>query len=124
MHARFAAICGLVLLAAAPAADAHHSMAMFDLQQPKALTGTVREFQWTNPHCYIQLMVRNDKGQEEEWSLELAAPMYLYNKGWRPSSVKPGDQIKVSIAPLRKGGAGGMLLEATGADGKAIGRKA
>ncbi len=88
------------------------------------MTGTVREFQWTNPHCYIQLIVKNDKGQDEEWSLEMAAPMYLYAKGWRPSAIKAGDQLKVTIAPLRKGGPGGMLLEATGADGKPIGKKA
>jgi hypothetical protein len=114
----------LAALLAAPAVEGHHSMAMFDVQQPKVLTGRVVEFQWTNPHCYVQLMVSNASGRDEEWSLEMAAPMYLYNKGWRPSTVKPGDRIKVTIAPLRSGAPGGMLLDASTADGKPIGKSA
>ena len=106
----------------APTASAHHSPVMFDQTQPRTLTGTVREFQWTNPHSYIQLVVKNAQGQDEEWSLEMGASVYLYNLGWRPSSVKPGDTLTVTIAPLRKGGAGGLLLKASTADGKPIGR--
>jgi hypothetical protein len=106
----------------AQAAFAHHSPVMFDQTQPLTLTGTVREFQWTNPHSYIQLVVKNDRGQDEEWSLEMAAPTYLYNLGWRPSTVKAGDTITVTIAPLRKGGNGGLVLKAATADGTPIGR--
>jgi len=103
-------------------AFAHHSPVMFDRAQPLTLTGTVREFQWTNPHSYIQLVVKNDQGQDEEWSLEMAAPTYLYNLGWRPSTVKTGDTLTVTVAPLRKGGKGGLLLKAVTPDGKPIGR--
>jgi hypothetical protein len=106
----------------AQAVFAHHSPVMFDQAQPLTLTGTVREFQWTNPHSYIQLVVKNDQGQDEEWSLEMAAPTYLYNLGWRPSTVKAGDAITVTIAPLRKGGKGGLVLKAATADGTPIGR--
>jgi len=106
----------------APSVLAHHSPVMFDQAQPMTLTGTVREFQWTNPHSYIQLLVKNDQGQDEEWSLEMGASVYLYNLGWRPSSVKAGDTLTVTIAPLRKGGNGGLLLKAATADGKQIGR--
>ncbi len=123
MHAKFVTLCGLTLLAATATADAHHSMAMFDVQQPKALTGTVREFQWTNPHCYVQLLVRSDKGAEEEWSLEMAAPTYLKIKGWLPGTLKPGDRITAKVAPLRNGGPGGMLLSATTTDGKPLGKQ-
>jgi Family of unknown function (DUF6152) len=115
-----------VLLTAAAlgahAAHAHHSPVMFDQAQPMTLTGTVRQFQWTNPHSYIQLVVTNDQGQDEEWNLEMAAPTYLYNLGWRPATVKAGDTLTVTIAPLRKGGKGGLLLKAVTADGKPIGR--
>jgi len=116
-----------VLTAAALGASsalAHHSPVMFDQTQRVTLTGTVREFQWTNPHSYIQLVVKNDQGQDEEWSLEMAAPTYLYNRGWRPSSVKAGDALTVTIAPLRKGGRGGLLLGAANNDGKPIGTPA
>ncbi len=115
----------LVLLSAAlpaAAAFAHHSPVMFDQSQSRTMTGTVREFQWTNPHSYIQLIVKNDQGQDEEWSLEMGASVYLYNLGWRPSTVKAGDVLTVTFAPLRKGGTGGLLPKATTADGKQIGR--
>jgi len=114
--AAFALACG------AGHAVAHHSAAMFDQTKTVELTGTVRLFQWSNPHCYIQLLVKDERGREEEWSLEMGAPMYLYNRGWRPSTVKPGDQLKVKLNPLRKGGRGGLLVEAKSMDGKPLGK--
>jgi hypothetical protein len=112
----------LTPFALAGTALAHHSPVMFDQSKPLTLTGTVREFQWTNPHSYIQLVVKNDQGQSEEWNIEMAAPTYLYNWGWRPGTLKSGDAVILTIAPLKKGGNGGLLLKATTADGKPIGR--
>jgi hypothetical protein len=101
---------------------AHHSPAMFDFSRPLTLTGTVRKFQWTNPHSYIQLVVKSDDGTEQEWSLEMGANVYLYNLGWRPSTVKSGDTLSVTVMPLRSGkSGGGLLMEATTADGKTLG---
>ena len=117
-------LCVFFLAVAAGSAFAHHSPVMFDQTQQVTLTGTVREFQWTNPHAYIQLVVKDEQGQEQEWSLEMGASVYLYNLGWRPSSVKAGDTLTVTIAPLRKGGNGGLLLKAVAADGQQIGRSA
>lgn len=116
--------CALALAVCLPAvpAQAHHSMAMFDQTKTVVLSGTVKQFQWTNPHCYIQLMVKDASGAEKEWSLEMGAPMYLYAKGWRPSSLKPGAPIKVTINPLRNGEPGGIVLTANSADGKQIGK--
>ena len=114
-----------LLLAAAALAHgalAHHSPVMFDTSKPVTLTGTVREFQWTNPHSYVQLVVKNAQGQDEEWNVEMAAPTYLYNLGWRPGTLKSGDTVTLTVAPLRKGGNGGLLLKAVTADGKPIGR--
>jgi hypothetical protein len=110
-----------VLFLYAGAVTAHHSAAMFDDKNRISLSGTVREFQWTNPHCYLQLLVKNSKGQEEEWSLEMAGPMYLYNLGFRPSTLKSGDKLTVKIAPLRNGRKGGLLLEAVTAAGRKLG---
>lgn len=123
MQLKLITICGSVLLTYAATTQAHHSMAMFDQSQVKSLSGTVREFQWTNPHCYIQLMVRNAQGQDEEWSVEMAAPMYLYAKGWRPSSLKAGTRLNIKYYPLRNGGKGGMFSEATTEDGKPVGKR-
>jgi hypothetical protein len=104
--------------------SAHHSGAMFDAAKTVSLSGTVREFQWTNPHCYIQLDVKRANGQVEEWSLEMGAPMHLASLGWHKSMLKPGDRIVVTIHPLRDGGKGGEVQTATMADGKPLGRPA
>jgi len=112
----------LALSLGAIAAQAHHSMAMFDQTKKVILTGTVREYQWTNPHCYIQLLVTDAAGKTTEWSMEMGAPMYLYAHGWRPKSLKAGDKITLSVNPLRNGMPGGVVLDATTADGKSIGK--
>ncbi len=113
----------LVASLGAVAAHAHHSMAMFDQQKQVTLTGTVREYQWTNPHCYIQLQVKDATGKTVEWSMEMGAPMYLYAHGWRPSTLKAGDKITVIINPLRNGNPGGVIVDATTPDGKSLGKK-
>lgn len=114
----------LALSLGAGAAQAHHSMAMFDQTKKVSLTGSVVEFQWTNPHCYVQLAVKDASGATTEWSLEMGAPMYLYAVGWRPGTLKAGNQITVSINPLRDGKPGGVILTATTADGKQLGKGA
>ena len=101
---------------------AHHSPAMFDISKEMTLTGKARLFQWTNPHSYIQLVVTADDGSAQEWSLEMGANVYLYNLGWRPSTVKPGDTLTVTVVPLRSGKqGGGLLMRAITADGKTLG---
>jgi len=121
---RLSIACAAALAVSIPAlpAQAHHSMAMFDQTKTVTISGTVKQFQWTNPHCYIQLVAKDAKGVEKEWSLEMGAPMYLYAKGWRPSSLKAGTQISVTINPLRNGEPGGIVLTASTADGKQIGK--
>ena len=121
---RFSIACAAALALCLPVlpVQAHHSMAMFDQSKTVVLSGTVKQFQWTNPHCYIQLTVKDASGATKEWSLEMGAPMYLYAKGWRPSSLKAGTPIKVTINPLRNGEPGGIVLTANTADGKQIGK--
>lgn len=117
------AACGTVLLlAGTPQAVAHHSMAMFDSQKEVTVTGVVREFQWTNPHCYIQVMAKDARGRDVEWSMEMGAPMYLYARGWRPGSLKVGTPVTVKISPLRSGAPGGVVLDVTRTDGVPVGR--
>ncbi len=109
------------LLFVAAASSAHHSPAMFDMQHKVTVSGTVKQFQWTNPHSYIQLMIKGDDGKEAEWSLEMAAPTYLYNNGWRPSTLKAGEKISVVIAPLVKATNGGLVIDVIMADGRKLG---
>jgi len=106
---------------AAGGAQAHHSFAMFDMTKEVTVSGTVKQFQWTNPHAYIQVVAKDSSGKDIEWSLEMGAPMYLYARGWRPSSLKAGMPISATVNPLRNGKPGGVVRDVTGADGKPIG---
>jgi hypothetical protein len=114
----------LALSAIAGPVAAHHSSAMFDQTKTVVLNGTVKQFLWTNPHCYIQLLVKNGQGAVEEWSLEMTAPLHLQRLGWNKSSLKPGEKVTVKIHPLRDGGKGGNVEEAADANGKPIGQPA
>src|SRR5574338_1106373 len=87
----FAAAAGLCL--AMQGAWAHHSAAMFDPQKVTELKGTIKDFQWKNPHVWIQLYVQNAAGVKEEWSIEGGGPNSLMRQGWRPSTFKPGDAV-------------------------------
>ena len=100
---------------------AHHSFAMFDMTREVTVSGTIKQFQWTHPHAYNQLVAKDSSGRDVEWSMEMGAPMYLYARGWRPSTLKAGQRVTITINPLRNGRPGGVVRDVTGADGKAIG---
>jgi Family of unknown function (DUF6152) len=106
---------------AAQTALAHHSAAMFDAQKVKELNGTIKEFQWKNPHVWIQLYVQNSAGVKEEWSIEGGGPNSLSRQGWRPTTFKPGDPVTIKVNPMKDGSTGGQFVGAKLADGKTIG---
>jgi hypothetical protein len=107
-------------LAIAPASFAHHSFAMFDNQTSVEIKGTVREFQWTNPHSWIQLTVM-EGGQAVEYSIEGGSPNGLARRGWTRNSLKAGDLVTVTIHPLKDGTKGGSFVTVVKADGKQLG---
>jgi hypothetical protein len=113
-------IAGCALLLAAPA-SAHHSFAMFDREKSVTMAGVVREFEWTNPHVWIHLMVADASGKPVEWSFEMQAIATNAALGWRADSVKPGDKVSIDFHPLKDGSRGGQLVAATLADGKRLG---
>ena len=100
-------------------AFAHHSFAMFDQAKLMTLEGTVHEFQWTNPHSFIELDVASG-GRTQRWSIELNSPNNLTRQGWRRTSLKAGERISVRIAPLRNGHPGGLFLDLRKADGRTL----
>ncbi|MDE2476815.1 MAG: hypothetical protein KGO48_17300 [Alphaproteobacteria bacterium] len=114
------AALGLVLFAALPAV-AHHSDAMFDSKKEVVLNGTVKEFQYTNPHSWIQVLVPGAAGAGPvEWSIETAAPIVLLRAGIKPSSLQPGDKISLRMHPLKSGAPGGSLVEVKKDDGTTL----
>jgi hypothetical protein len=115
--------CSIVLLLSSVYggnASAHHSFEMFDRTKTVALSGTVKEFQWTNPHCWIQLLVPGADGTTVEWGIELDSPRSLIRTGWKPRLVKPGDKVTVTIHPKRDGTDAGGYVSGTAADGSAL----
>ncbi len=122
MGNRLAVACVMVLSAAAPAARAHHSYAMFDRDKTVTLTGTVRQFQWTNPHSWLQLTVPGDNGTTDEWSVEMGSPFELLRNGWTATTIKAGDKVSVQIHPVKDGTHGGGFVAATDAEGHALGK--
>jgi len=104
----------------ASSAFAHHSFAMFDQSKVVTIQGTVKDFRWTNPHVFIQVMVKNDSGTEDEWSIEMTSPEHLARVGWRPVTLKPGDRVTLNIHPMHDA-KGGQYLSGTGPNGPLIG---
>ena len=112
------------MLAGAPlvslTAFAHHSFAMFDRDKEVTLVGTVREFQWTNPHAFIEIDVPASNGAAEKWSIELNSPNNLTRQGWKSSLLKAGDKVSVTLNPLRDGKRGGLFVSVVLPDGRVI----
>jgi hypothetical protein len=100
---------------------AHHSFAMFDQSKQVTLKGTVREFQWTNPHAWIHLDVPTADGLKDTWQVELNSPNNLKRQGWKSSSIKSGDQVTLILNPLKDGSKGGLFISITLPDGSVLG---
>jgi Family of unknown function (DUF6152) len=121
MRTGLAGCLAAAALALSGTALAHHSFAMFDQSKKLPLTGTVREFQWTNPHAFIHIDVPEAGGGSETWKVELNSPNNLKRQGWKSTALKPGDKVTVVINPLRDGTKGGLFVSATLPDGQVLG---
>ena len=111
----------LALASIAASVDAHHSTAIYDSDNPIELVGTVVEWQFVNPHVFILLeVVDATTGDKKVWSLEGGNTAGLFRRGWTPNTLKPGDQIMITVRPLRSGSAGGNYSNPRWADGKPI----
>ena len=115
-------LAGLAVAVFAIPAVAHHSFAMFDANKQMTLEGTVKDFQWTNPHSWILLMVKDgEAAQPVQWAIELGAPAGLVRQGWVPKTLTPGMEVQMIIHPLRDGNPGGQFLQVTLPDGTKMG---
>lgn len=119
---RTIAILLLSVLGSAPAL-AHHAFSMFDQNKRVLLEGEIKEFQWANPHVWVQILVKQPDGKEVEWSIEGASPNGLRRQGWSSKSLLPDMKVKLMMSPLKNGGPGGSLISVTLPDGTLLGRK-
>jgi len=111
-------LAGLIA-AAVGTARAHHGFAVFDTNSQKTIVGTVKEFQWTNPHTWVWVDVTNDKGGVDTWGFEGMSPNFLGRRGWSRNTLKPGDKITISVFPSKIGTPRGLLAKVV-LNGKAI----
>ena len=110
------------LIALGGAAIAHHSFAMFDQEHPIELAGTVVEFRYTSPHSFIVVDVKGKDGASTVWNLEGPSPSILARDGMSAKTLKPGDELVLTIDPLRSGAPGGAwaLIKTKFKDGRPI----
>jgi hypothetical protein len=114
---KFPITCLAVVLMAVPAA-AHHSTAMFDFSKTVTMTGTIKSFQWTNPHTWTTVDVAGKAAGE--YGLEGMSPNYLQRNGWTKRSLKQGDKVTLDVHPLKDGRKGGFMVSVTLPDGKKL----
>jgi hypothetical protein len=115
-------LIGAALVMTSQSAWAHHSFSMFEYGSSIELDGTVEEFKFINPHAFITLKVKGKDGRIETWTLEGQPTAMLEREGWTRQTLKPGDQIRATVAPLRSGASGGSWLpqELSFRNGKAV----
>ena len=102
-------------------ASAHHSFAMFDATKEVTMSGTVKEFEWTNPHSWLRVTVNDPKtGKAVLWALELSSPARLTTMGMHADTVKAGDVVSVTFHPMKDGTRGGQFMAAKLPNGKNI----
>jgi hypothetical protein len=110
-------LAALAALAVAAPALAHHSTAAFDMEKTIEITGTVEDFQWTNPHTWTNVKVEGSGESAGIYGLEGMSPNYLGRNGWTKSTLKPGDKLTFQVHPLKDGRPGGFMVAVKLPDG-------
>src|SRR5215471_1418137 len=100
----------LIALFIANSVYAHHAAAGIDRSKTVTIEGTVKQFKWGNPYSWLDLEVPNGRGGVDLWSLEMMPPSYLVPAGWKSTSVKVGDKVKVVATPFKNGDPGGLFV--------------
>src|SRR5262245_64596524 len=109
-----------VLLLIAGTLSAHHSAAGIDRTKTVVVEGTVKAFKWGNPHSWLDVEVVNSKGGTDLWSFEMNPPAYLVRSGWKSTSVKAGEKVKVTGRPFMNGDPGGIVVSVTLSNGQVL----
>ncbi|HZJ31964.1 MAG TPA: DUF6152 family protein [Vicinamibacterales bacterium] len=113
------AVCGWLLTTGS--LSAHHSTAMYDSQNPVTISGTVKRFEWTNPHAFVYLEVKDEKtGKMVEWEVEMMSLNHLRGYGWTSKTVKQGDTLSATGAPAKSGAPSMIANRMKLADGREI----
>jgi len=90
---------------------AHHGNSAYEMEKSVTIKGTVTQWIWANPHCILQLDVTDDRGQVVQWSAETENPSSMVHYGYTKQSMKPGDQVTVTVLPAKNGKPIGRIVE-------------
>ena len=124
MNLKIAGCTAIAMAAFVFQAQAHHSFAMFDQEKMVSISGTVKEFEWSNPHAWIHLTaVDATTGRSVDWAFEMGSVGQIAAQGWKSDSIKPGDKITVNGHPLKDGSRGGQYRSVTFPDGRMINQR-
>ena len=104
----------------ASVAMAHHSYSAFDVTTERVIVGTIKKFDWSNPHTWAWIDVPNEQGGVDTWGVEGMSPNYLARRGWSRTTLKPGDKITVTLRPMKDGEKGGMWVTAKRPNGEVL----
>src|ERR1700748_2915666 len=123
MKPRFAGVLlGVLALSAAPATLlAHHGAASFDTTRELTLKGPVTEWIWANPHCFLKFDAKDDTGSVRNWAVEVSNPTDMTARGWARTSFKAGDEVTVTLQPVKGGAPVGRLRSVVLPGGQTLG---
>jgi hypothetical protein len=113
-------IAGFALHAISAPVSAHHGSASFDTTKDLTLKGTVTDWTWTNPHCFLKFDAMDDTGTVRNWAVEVSNPTDMTKRGWARLSFKVGDTVTVNLQPVKNGAPIGRLRTVTLADGSML----
>jgi len=113
-------VVSLAMLSISTPVLAHHGTAAFDTTKNLTMKATVTDWFWANPHCFVKFDSKNDKGEVEHWVVETSNPPDMINKGWSKETLKPGDEVTVTVIPVRNGKPIGRLVTIQLPDGHTL----
>ena len=121
MRITFPFLAVVVLLSATQPLAAHHGAASFDTEKELTLKGTVTEWIWANPHCFLKFDAKDDTGTVRNWVVETQNPTDMSRRGWARLSFKVGDEVTVTLQPVKSGAPVGRIRSVVLANGETLG---
>jgi len=117
---RIAPLAAVLALAAAGSASAHHAFNMYDNGKYTPLKGTVKSYDWKNPHVMIDFLAADGKGGTVMWSVECSSPNIIGRRGWTPQSLKVGDKVDMVVHPMKDGKPVALMVKVTNPAGQLL----
>jgi hypothetical protein len=117
---RLLVVSFVIALFSMNSAIAHHSAAGVDRSKTVTVEGTIKQFKWGNPHCWLDLEVPNADGVVALWTFEMTSPTFLVRAGWKSTTLKANEKVKVVARPMRNGDPGGIFVSVTLPDGRTL----